>query len=155
MALRAQARRFGRGVSLQTEQDPERPNPTFIPLAHDATARLARRIGGTAQSGIFDAAANIPSTAHILGGAIIAGGPADGVVDRELRMFGYENLLVCDGSVVPANPGVNPSLTITALAEHAMSQVTPREPVHHSSVDADCSECASGGAAASPPPDAS
>ena len=115
-------------MSLQTEQDPERPNPTFIPLANDATERLARKIGGTAQSSIFEAAANIPSTAHILGGAIIAAGPEDGVVDRDQRVFGYRNLLVCDGSVVPANPGVNPSLTITALAEHAMSRVTPRGP---------------------------
>jgi cholesterol oxidase len=127
MALRAR-RRFGSGVSLQTEQDPERPNPTYIPLANDATERLARRIGGTAQSSIFEAAANIPSTAHILGGAIIAAGPEDGVVDRHQRVFGYENLLVCDGSVVPANPGVNPSLTITALSEHAMSRVAPRGP---------------------------
>ncbi|HEX5853011.1 MAG TPA: GMC family oxidoreductase [Solirubrobacteraceae bacterium] len=126
MALRARRRRFGLGVSLQTDQDPERPNPTFIPLANDATERLAQRIGGTAQSSIFEAAANIPSTAHILGGAIIAASPSDGVVDSQLRMFGYENLLVCDGSVVPANPGVNPSLTITALAEHAMSRISPR-----------------------------
>ena len=36
---------------------------------------------------------------------------------------GYENLLVCDGSAIPANVGVNPSLTITALAEHAMSHI--------------------------------
>ena len=49
----------------------------------------------------------------------------EGVVDRDLRAFGYPNLLVCDGSVLPANPGVNPSLTIAALAEHAMSQVPP------------------------------
>jgi cholesterol oxidase len=128
MALRARRRRFGSGVSLQTEQDPERPNPTYIPLANDATERLARRIGGTAQSSIFEAAANIPSTAHILGGAIIAADPEDGVVDRHQRVFGYENLLVCDGSVVPANPGVNPSLTITALSEHAMSCVAPCGP---------------------------
>ena len=49
--------------------------------------------------------------------------PPSGVVDYRQRVFGYENLLVCDGSVVPANPGVNPSLTITALAEHAMTYV--------------------------------
>jgi cholesterol oxidase len=126
MALRARRRRFGRGVALQTEQDPGRPNPTFIALANDAAERLAQRMRGTAQSSIFEAAANIPSTAHILGGAIIAAGPDDGVVDSQQRLFGYENLLVCDGSVVPANPGVNPSLTITALAEQAMSHVAPR-----------------------------
>jgi cholesterol oxidase len=59
----------------------------------------------------------------VLGGAVIARSPAEGVVDARHRVFGYENLLVCDGSVVPANVGVNPSLTITALAERAMSFV--------------------------------
>ena len=71
----------------------------------------------------LEALANIPSTAHILGGAVIGSDAASGVVDSRNRVFGYENLLVCDGSTVPANPGVNPSLTITALAEHAMSHV--------------------------------
>ena len=49
-----------------------------------------------------------------------------GVVDEKGRMFGYRNFLVCDGSTVPANPGVNPSLTITAMSEHVMSHVPPR-----------------------------
>jgi len=54
---------------------------------------------------------------------VIGADPSSGVVDSRQRVFGYENLLVCDGSAVPANVGVNPSLTITALAEHAMSHV--------------------------------
>ena len=58
----------------------------------------------------------MPNTAHILGGATIGHSPEDGVVDSRQRVFGYENLLVCDGSAVPANVGVNPSLTITALS---------------------------------------
>jgi cholesterol oxidase len=66
---------------------------------------------------------NTPSTAHILGGAVIGHGPEDGVVDARQRVFGYENLLVCDGSAIPANVGVNPSLTILALAEHALGHV--------------------------------
>ena len=72
------------------------------------------------------AASTCPTTAHILGGAVIGHGPEDGVVDARQRVFGYENLLVCDGAAVPANVGVNPSLTITALAEHAMAQIPPR-----------------------------
>ena len=72
---------------------------------------------------VLEALANIPTTAHILGGAVIGSGPDTGVVDAQNRLFGYRNFLVCDGSVMPANPGVNPSLTITALAEHAMSHV--------------------------------
>ena len=111
------------GIRLQTEQDPERPNPTFIPVANEFAEWLSRRTGGIAQSSIMEAAANIPSTAHILGGAVIGTDPSTGVVDAHQRVFGYENLLVCDGSAIPANVGVNPSLTITALAEHALSHV--------------------------------
>jgi cholesterol oxidase len=112
-------------VVLQTEQDPEKPNPTFIPVANEAAEWLAERTGGVAQSSVTEALFNVPTTAHILGGAVIGHGPEDGVVDSRQRVFGYENLLVCDGSAVPANVGVNPSLTITALAEHAMSEVPP------------------------------
>jgi len=124
IALRPKLKRSG-NVWLQTEQDPEKPNPTFIPVANDAAEWLAERTGGVAQSSVMEAMMNIPTTAHILGGAVIGHGPEDGVVDARQRVFGYENLLVCDGSAVPANVGVNPSLTITALAEHAMSEVPP------------------------------
>jgi len=122
IALRPKLKRSG-NVWLQTEQDPEKPNPTFIPVANDAAEWLAERTGGVAQSSVMEALMNIPTTAHILGGAVIGHGPEDGVVDARQRVFGYENLLVCDGSAVPANVGVNPSLTITALAEHAMSEI--------------------------------
>ena len=73
----------------------------------------------------MEAVANIPTTAHVLGGAAIGADPSRGVVDARQRVFGYENLLVCDGAAVPANVGVNPSLTITAMAEHAMSLLPP------------------------------
>ena len=82
---------------LQTEQDPERPNPTFIPVANQAAEWFAKRTGGIAQSSLFEALFNIPSTAHILGGAVIAPDPERGVVDARQRVFGYQNLLVCDG----------------------------------------------------------
>ena len=124
IALRAHRGRRG-GVRLQTEQDPERPIPTYIPVATHFAQWLARRTGGVAQSSFMEALANIPSTAHILGGAAIGADPSSGVVDAHQHVFGYENLLVCDGAAMPANVGVNPSLTITAMAEHAMSHVPP------------------------------
>ena len=96
-------------MKLQTEQDPERPNPTFIPAANAAAERIAEKVGGLAQSGTTESVLNIPTTAHILGGAAIGADAETGVVDSEHRVFGYENLIVCDGSAVPANPGVNPS----------------------------------------------
>jgi len=116
----------GGNVRLTTEQDPERPNPTFIPVANVAAEWLAERTGGIAQSSVSEALFNVPNTAHILGGATIGHSPQDGVVDSCQRVFGYENLLVCDGSAIPANVGVNPSLTITALAEHAMAAIPPK-----------------------------
>lgn len=122
IALRPRQGPFG-SLWLKTEQDPQRPIPTFIPIANQAAEWLARRTGGVAQSSLTEALFNIPTTAHILGGAVIASDPSRGVVDARQRVFGYENLLVCDGSAIPANVGVNPSLTITALAEHAMSHL--------------------------------
>jgi cholesterol oxidase len=122
-AIALRARRTRRGVRLQTAQDRERPIPTFIPIANDFAAWLARRTGGVAQTALMEAVGNLATTAHVLGGAVIGADPSAGVVDARQRVFGYENLLVCDGSAVPANVGVNPSLTITAMAEHAMSRL--------------------------------
>ncbi len=123
MRLKPIPRRFGKGVRLQTEQDPERPNPTFIQAAEDVTKWFAKKTGGTPQSSIAESTLNIPTTAHILGGAVVGSDPGNGVIDADNHVFGYENMLVCDGSAVPANPGVNPSLTITAMTERALSKI--------------------------------
>jgi cholesterol oxidase len=124
--LVASPKRFGKGVRLQTQQDPDKPNPTFILLANEATKRIAEKIDGIPQSSIFEALGNVPTTAHILGGAAIGASPETGVIDERQQVFGYQNLLVTDGAAVPANVGVNPSLTITALAERAMTFVPNR-----------------------------
>ncbi len=124
-AIALKATRTRRGARLQTVKDPERPIPTFIPVANRFAEWLAKRTGGIAQTAFMEAVANIATTAHVLGGAVIGADSSTGVVDARQRVFGYENLLVCDGSAVPANVGVNPSLTITAMAEHAMSHVPP------------------------------
>ena len=129
-------KRFGRGVRLSSEQDAANPNPTFLPVANRAAEWLAERVGGTPQSSVSEALFNIPVTAHILGGAIVGTDASTGVIDRDGRVFGYENLLITDGSALPANPGVNPSLTITALAEHTLAAVP---------------EAPAGGVAAGPP----
>jgi cholesterol oxidase len=119
--LRVKRRLPNGSVMLTTEQDPNNPNPVGIPVAYDAARWFAERLGGIAQSGTTEGMLAIPSTAHILGGAVIGADPASGVIDARHRVFGYENLLVCDGAAVPANIGVNPSLTITAMAERAMT----------------------------------
>jgi cholesterol oxidase len=127
MRLRPKRSPFGRGnPGLTTEQDPETPNPTYIDVAGFAARRVAEKLGGIARIGTTEALFNTPTTAHIMGGAVMGDSPETGVIDAEHRVYGYENLLVCDGSVIPANLGVNPSLTITAMAEYAMSQVPPK-----------------------------
>ena len=123
MHLRPKRKLLGRGVRLQTEQDPDRPNPIYLPAAAAVARWFAKRTGGIAQSAITESIQNVPTTAHILGGAVIGADAERGVVDSANRVFGYENLLVTDGASIPANPGVNPSLTITAKAEHALSLV--------------------------------
>jgi cholesterol oxidase len=119
--LKVRRRLPGGSVMLTTEQDPLHPNPDHIDVAYDVARWFERRVAGTAYAGATEAVLGIPLTAHILGGAVIGAGPDTGVVDERHRVFGYENLLVCDGASVPANVGANPSLTITALAERAMS----------------------------------
>ena len=97
--------------------------PAYIPIANQVARMFAQRIGGVPQSSINEVLLNIPTTAHILGGCSIAADINHGVVDEQQKIFGYEGLYVCDGSVIPANLGVNPSLTITAMTERAMSLV--------------------------------
>jgi len=125
--LRPKRNLLGLGPRLQTQEDADKPNPRFIELADQVTRRAAEKLDATPQSGLTEALLNIPTTAHIMGGAVIGEGPETGVVDAQHRAFGYENLLVCDGAAIPANVGVNPSLTITAMAEHAMSHVAECE----------------------------
>lgn len=121
--FRARKRLLGSGYRLTTARDAERPAPTYIKAGHQVATWLAERTGGIAQSSVFEVFGNRPMTAHVLGGAVIGASPATGVVDAQLQVFGYQNMVVCDAAALPANPGVNPALTITALAEHAMSHV--------------------------------
>lgn len=114
---------------LRTEQSPDEPTSPHLPLSVDVARSIAASVGGVAQGQLLDSVAGLGMTAHPLGGAVIGASPEDGVVDADHRVFGYQNLLVCDGSVVPANLGTNPSLTIAALSELAMSRV-PARPGH-------------------------
>ncbi|WP_125775438.1 FAD-dependent oxidoreductase [Antribacter gilvus] len=111
-------RRGVAGRRLTSRQGTGEPNPTWIPVAHEAVRRMATKMNGIAGGSIGDPF-NIPMTAHILGGCAIGSSPESGVVDPYLRVFGHPGLHVMDGSAVSANLGVNPSLTITAQAERA------------------------------------
>jgi cholesterol oxidase len=101
--------------------------PAYIPIANEVTKRLAEKMKGIPLSLLPEAAFNASTTAHILGGCCMGESPKKGVVGTNGEIFGHPNLFVADGSVVPANLGVNPSLTITALSEHIMSQVPEKQ----------------------------
>ncbi len=113
--------------TLSSKQETGKKIPTYIPIANEFARKLAQNINGVARSSINEVALNVPTTAHILGGSIIGETQEEGVIDLQNRVFGYNNMFVCDGSMVPANLGVNPSLTITALTERAMSYIPPKE----------------------------
>jgi cholesterol oxidase len=105
---------------LSSRQGHGAPNPRWIPAGHQAVRLLAEEVGGV-PGGTWSDVFNIPLTAHILGGAVVGDSPESGVVDPYHRVYGYPGLSIVDGAAVSANLGVNPSLTITALAERAMS----------------------------------
>ena len=108
------------GWRLSSKQGHGAPNPTWIPIANEATRRIAAMIGGK-PGGTVGEPFNRPLTAHFIGGCTIGESPETGVVDPYQRMFGHPGLHVVDGSAISANLGVNPSLTITAQAERAMA----------------------------------
>ncbi len=116
-ALRLRLRR-GRLVSSQGDGE---PNPSYIPAANEAARVTADLIGGRPGSSLNEVLLDVPTTAHILGGACIGVSPETGVVDSYHRVFSHPGLHVVDGAAVSANLGVNPSLTITAQAERALA----------------------------------
>ena len=113
--------RFG-FKSMNSELSSGQHIPSYIPIGEDVAKKIAKDIKGVPMSTYMDTFLNIPTTAHILGGATMGETDKSGVVDTNFEIFNYPGLYVIDGSVVPSNLGVNPSLTITALAEYAMSK---------------------------------
>ncbi len=97
--------------------------PSYIPVANDFAKRFAKKVNGAAFSILPEVLFDTSSTAHILGGCIMSDLSENGVINFNGKIHGYDNLYVVDGSIVPANLGVNPSLTITALAEYFMDQI--------------------------------
>jgi len=126
--------RLGRSVftgfrkGLVTEcADPDKAPQANIPEALELAERFAEKVGGVTATLVTETVLGTPSTAHILGGACMGESANDGVINYRHEVYNYPGLYVIDGSAVSANPGVNPSLTITALAERAMSFIPARE----------------------------
>lgn len=119
--------RFRRGhgrmhSSLSTGKAPS----AFMPVAEKLARFTAEEVKGVPFVMITEALTATPTTAHILGGSVIGRNRDEGVIDSDQRVFGYQNLYVCDGSAVSSNPGVNPALTITAMTERVMGKI-PRK----------------------------
>jgi hypothetical protein len=116
---------FGQNLNSDTSQG--HTIPAKLEIGHEVTRQFAKRTGGIPAGSINEAVLNIPMTAHILGGCPFGRNDQEGVIDLDCQVYNYPGLYVVDGSIMPANPGVNPSLTIAALAEYAMSRV-PAKP---------------------------
>lgn len=117
---RRRAWRLG-AFALESRLSVGAASPTYLPQANRAARAFAEASGGEALNVLPESLGNRAVTAHLLGGAVIAGSPTEGVVDARHQVFGHPGLYVIDGSSIPANVGVNPSLTIAALAERAIS----------------------------------
>jgi len=116
---------FSKGL-VTTLEDPKAAPKAFMEEATDLAERFAEKINGVPVGLLTETFLGVPSTAHILGGCVMGDDEQTGVIDSKHRIFGYDGLYIIDGSAMSANPGVNPSLTITALAERAM-QFIPKK----------------------------
>ncbi|MBL7964612.1 MAG: GMC family oxidoreductase [Flavobacteriales bacterium] len=109
--------------------------PAYIPIGQEVMNRYAEKVGGVAMNAAPEVLMDMSSTAHILGGCPMGTDRTNGVVNKTFEVFGYPGMRILDGSIIPANLGVNPSLTITALSEYAMAQVPPKPGNERPSLD--------------------
>ena len=115
---------FRRG--LVAEREPGYEIRARVQGSHELAREFAARTDGVAMGILSENLLDLPTTAHILGGAPMGKDASEGVVDENFEVHNYPGLYIVDGSIMPANPGVNPSLTITALAEYAMSKIAKK-----------------------------
>ena len=115
---------------LVCDHDKEKQIRADVEIAHRVTRLLARKVKGVAQGMINQSLLNIPGTAHFMGGVPFGKTADDGVIGLNCEVHQYPGLYVVDGSMMPANPGINPTLTIAALAEYAMEHIPPKQGAH-------------------------
>ena len=111
------------GKSMNSRSNTGEKIPSHIPIGEKTAEMIIQKTGGTTITSYMDSIFGIPTTAHILGGAIMGMNADSGVIDGNFEVFNYPGLYVVDGSSIPSNLGVNTSLTITAMAEYAMSRM--------------------------------
>jgi cholesterol oxidase len=126
-AMRIKLKRGLFGTGMTMVNDSNQRVPTYIPVGQEALYRYAKKVNGVPMNAFSEVMFNLASTAHILGGCPMGATAKEGVVDDYFRVHGYPNMYILDGSIMPCNLGVNPSLTITTLSEYAMHHI-PAKP---------------------------
>ena len=115
------------GSKIHIDNSGNKKVPAFIDIGQKVMEHYAGLVGGVSQNVLMEVLFDRPTTAHILGGSPMGGSISEGLINDWFEVYGYPNMYVVDGSVLQANPGVNPSFSITALAEYAMDQI-PEKP---------------------------
>lgn len=119
--------KLGKITQLKTSTESGEKPSGIIPIASRLAKILGHKIKAIPYANFTDVLLGTPTTAHVLGGAVMGSDTANGVINGDNRVFGYENMLICDGSMISANPGVNPALSITAISEYAMSKIPSKQ----------------------------
>lgn len=121
-----------RGGKMKIDNSGHKKVPAYIPVGQEVMERYAQKVNGIAQNILLEVFFNRPTTAHILGGCPMSDSPQTGMVDKQLKVHGYPEFYIMDGSVIQGNIGVNPSLTILAMAEYGADKIPPKEGNHPS-----------------------
>jgi cholesterol oxidase len=124
------------GGKMKIDNRGQKRVPAYIPVGQEIMERYAKKVKGVAQNILLEVLFDRPTTAHILGGCPMSETSETGVVDKDLRVHGYPQFYITDGSVIQGNIGVNPSLTITAMAEYAMSRVAQKKGISEAEISA-------------------
>jgi len=119
---------------LTIKNDGNKKVNAYIPLGQEVMNRYAKKVNAIPQNSTMEILFNVPSTAHILGGSPMGDNVSEGIIDKNFQVFGYPNMYIVDGSAIQGNIGVNPSFTITAQAEFAMSEIPAKKDLVQSSV---------------------
>ncbi len=115
------------GGSLKIKNKGDQKVPAYIDIGQEVMERFAKKVRGVAQNNLLEVFFDRPTTAHILGGSPMGKNKDEGLINERFEVFGYPNMYILDGSVLQSNPGVNPSFSISSIAEYAMSLIPEKE----------------------------
>jgi cholesterol oxidase len=115
------------GGKMKLDNGGQKKVPAYIPIGQEVLKRYSAKVNGIPQNILLEVFFNRPTTAHILGGCPMSDSPETGIINSDFKVHGYPDFYITDGSVIQGNIGVNPSFTITAIAEYAMSKIKDKD----------------------------